>query len=223
MPELKAILWDHDGTLVDTEPYWIESQLEMAAEFGYTWTHDDSLACVGTSMDLSAMRIQERGNPLTVEHIIDRQVQRVLALLKERGIPFLPGVKEIFAEIQAAGIRGAVVSNAVGSVVRYDVAGLPAGSIEYVLAWEEMERAKPDPWPYAHAAEVLGVAPEHCLVVEDSPTGTLSAEAAGIVCLAIPSVVDIPDEPWRPRATSLAQVDLAMMRRMVNGEVIKLS
>jgi HAD superfamily hydrolase (TIGR01509 family) len=218
--ELKAVLWDHDGTLVDTEPYWIEAQLELAARYGVQWTEEDSLACVGSPMPLSARRMQDAGVPMGNEEIIVWQCERVIQLMDEKGIPWLPGVSEMFAEIAEAGLRCAIVSNAWRMVVEKTATGLPAGVVEFILAGDEMVHAKPDPWPYRTALEALGVPPENAIAIEDSLTGTLSAEAAGMHVLVIPSVIDVPDAPNRSRAESLKDVSLETLRRIVAGDVL---
>lgn len=220
MAELKAVFWDHDGTLVDTEPYWIEAQLELAAIYNVPWTEDDSLACVGSPMPLSASRMQDAGVPLENEEIIIWQCDRVIELMDAKGIPWLPGVPELFDEIAEAGIRCAIVSNAWRSVVEKTATGLPDGIVEFIIAGDEMLHAKPHPWPYRTAAERLDVAVEHAITIEDSLAGTLSAEAAGMPVLVVPSVIDVPDAPGRSKATSLANISLDTLRAIVAGEVL---
>jgi HAD superfamily hydrolase (TIGR01509 family) len=218
--ELKAVFWDHDGTLVDTEPYWIEAELALAARYDVHWTEADALSVVGSPMAVSAQRMQEAGVPLENGEIIDHLCDAVIALMDERGIRWLPGVPELMAEISAAGIRCAIVSNAWRSVVEKTAAALPDGVIEFILAGDEMEHAKPHPWPYQRAAEALGVPAENAITIEDSLAGTLSAEAAGMPVLVIPSVIDVPDAPGRSRAESLADVSLDVLRAIVAGEVL---
>jgi HAD superfamily hydrolase (TIGR01509 family) len=218
--ELKAVLFDHDGTLVDTEPYWIEAQIELGRRYSVHWTEADSLASVGSPMPESARRMQEAGIPLGNEEIIIWQCERVVQLMDTRGIPWLPGVTRLFQEIAEAGIRCAVVSNAWRMVVEKTVAALPVGVVEFMLAGDEMEHPKPHPWPYMTAAEALGVPVKHAIAIEDSLAGTRSAEAAGMPVLVVPSVIDVPDAPGRSRADSLADVSLDTLRRIAAGEVV---
>jgi HAD superfamily hydrolase (TIGR01509 family) len=218
--ELKAVFWDHDGTLVDTEPYWIEAQLELSAKYGVPWTEEDSLAFVGTPMPLSARRLQDVGVSMEIDEIIIWQCERVIELMDQKGIPWLPGVPELFDEIAEAGIRCAIVSNAWRMVVERTATGLPDGVVEFIIAGDEMVHAKPDPWPYRTAAERLGVEVEHAITIEDSLAGTLSAEAAGMPVLVVPSIVDVPAAPGRSKATSLADISLDTLRAIVAGEVL---
>lgn len=218
--ELKAVLWDHDGTLVDTEPYWIEAELALTGLFNVPWTEEDAISVVGSPMAESARRMQVAGLPMEIDDIIDDLCARVITLIDEQGIRWMPGVAELFDEIAAAGIRCALVSNAWRSVVEKTAAALPEGVIEFMLTGDEMKYAKPDPWPYRTAAEALGVPVENTIAIEDSVSGTLSAEAAGMSVLVVPSVADVPDVPGRSRASSLADVNLDTLRAIVAGEVL---
>lgn len=222
MAELKAVFLDHDGTLVDTEPFWIEAELLLPRQYGASWTVEDSLSCVGSPMPVTAKRMQEAGVPLEIDEIIDDLCRQVIVMMDERGIPWLPGVPELFEEIAAAGIPCAVVSNAWRSVVEKTTSTLPEGVVQFILTGDEMLRAKPDPWPYQRAAEALGVSPSNGVAIEDSLAGTLSAEAAGMPVLVVPSVAPVPDAPGRSRTSSLADVSLDTLRAIAAGEVLQL-
>lgn len=223
MPELKAILWDHDGTLVETEPYWIAAEMELANLHNAVWTEDDALACVGSPMRESARRMQEAGVRMEIDPIVEWLVDRVCEMMDERGILWMPGVHEIFAECVEQDIPCAVVSNAWRKVVEKTVSGLPEGAVKYILAGDEMIVAKPDPWPYAHAADVMGVAHENCLAVEDSLAGTLSAEAADIPVLVVKGVSPVEAGPKRSRVVDLSEINLDTMRDIVNGKQLELA
>lgn len=223
MPELKAVLWDHDGTLVETEPYWIAAEIELAHQFGVTWTEEDALWCVGSPMRESARRMQAAGISMEIDPIVEWLVDRVIVMMDEHGIHWLPGVQKLFAECAEQNIPCAVVSNAWRKVVEKSVSGLPEGVVKFILAGDEMIVAKPDPWPYAHAADVLGVPPENCIAVEDSLAGTLSAEAAGIPVVVVRGVQPVPAGPDRSRVIDLSDVNLNRLRDIVGGMQIDLA
>jgi HAD superfamily hydrolase (TIGR01509 family) len=220
---LEAVLWDHDGTLVDTEPYWIESELALAARFGARWTVDDAISIVGSPLEETARLMQLAGVPLPNEEIIVELCNGVIRSIDEKGVRWLPGVQQLLTEIVEAGIRCAIVSNAWRPVVERTISALPEVSIEFVLTGDEMKYAKPDPWPYSTAIQTLGVAAGNAIVIEDSLSGTLSAEAAGIPLLVVPSVQSIPDAPGRSRVNSLADVSLDTLRAIVAGQVLSAS
>lgn len=223
MSELKAILWDHDGTMVETEPYWIAAEIELAERFGAVWTEEDAIACVGSPMHESARRMKAAGIRMEIDPIVDWLVDRVAEMMDESGILWLPGVQELFAECAAQNIPCAVVSNAWRKVVEKTVAGLPEGTVKFIVTGDEMVAAKPDPWPYAHAAEVLGVAPENCIAVEDSLAGTLSAEAAGIPVIVVKGVQPVAAGPNRSRVVDLSDINLDRMRDIVGGTRLELA
>jgi len=219
--ELNAVFFDHDGTLVDTEPYWIEAETILPRRFGVAWTEEDSLAMVGSPMPTTASSMQAAGVPLTIEEIIDDLCNQVIAMMDERGIPWLPGAVELITELAEHGVPCAVVSNAWRSVVEKTTSALPEGAVQFVLTGDEMVRPKPDPWPYAYAAEQLGVSPIGQVAVEDSLAGTLSAEAAGMHVLVVPGVAPVPDAPGRSRTDSLANVTVDMLRAIAAGEIVR--
>lgn len=223
MPELKAILWDHDGTLVETEPYWIEAELELTAKFGVEWTEEDALNCVGNPMLETGRLLQRAGVKMEPHEIVDWLVDRVDKLMDEKGILWMPGVQELFAECAEQNIPCAIVSNAWRKVVEKTVAGLPQEVIKFMITGDEMIVAKPDPWPFAHAAEVLGVAPENCIAIEDSLPGTLSAEAAGIPVLVVRGHAPVPPGKNRSRVTDLSGITLDHLREIVKGHQLELA
>ena len=223
MPELKAILWDHDGTLVETEPYWIEAELELAGKFGVHWTEEDALECVGSPMRESARRMQAAGVKMDVDPIVEWLVDRADELMDEKGILWMPGVQELFAECAEQNIPCAIVSNAWRKVVEKTASGLPEGVVKFMLTGDEIIVAKPDPWPFAHAAEVLGVSPENCIAIEDSLPGTLSAEAAGIPVLVVRGEKPVPAGKLRSRVIDLSEINLDRLQNIVNGVQLELA
>lgn len=223
MPELKAILWDHDGTLVETEPYWIEAELELAAKFDVTWTVEDALNCVGNPMLETGRLLKAAGIKMEPQEIVDWLVDRVDELMDEKGILWMPGVQELFAECAEQNIPCAIVSNAWRKVVEKTASGLPQDVIKFMITGDEMIVAKPDPWPFAHAAEVLGVAPENCIAIEDSLPGTLSAEAAGIPVLVVRGHAPVPAGKLRSRVVDLSDITLDRLRDIVKGTQLELA
>jgi HAD superfamily hydrolase (TIGR01509 family) len=217
---LNAVFLDHDGTLVDTEPYWIEAELRLPQRFGGSWTEEDSVSCIGSPMPATARRMQEAGVPLSIEEIIDDLCGQVIAMIDEHGVPWLPGVPELFAQLAAERIPCAIVSNAWRPVVEKTTSALPEGVVQFILTGDEMVHPKPHPWPYAHAAEVLGVDPAGQVAIEDSLAGTLSAEAAGMNVLVVPGIAHVPQAPTRFRTDSLASVTIETLRAIAAGEVL---
>ena len=171
-----AILFDHDGTLVDTEPVWAAAKVALTAEFGGTWTEQDTLDCLGLSMQFTLDRLRERGVNLPDEEINDRLVAKVREALAQQPVEFLPGIERFLSEVHDAQIPA------------------PEGTFSVVIGNDETTNPKPDPQPYLLAAERLGVDPTQCVALEDSPSGVRSATAAGMRVIVVPGELEVPAE-----------------------------
>lgn len=189
-----AILFDHDGTLVDTEPVWAAAKVALAAEFGGTWTEQDTLDCLGLSMQFTLDRLRERGVNLPDEEINDLLVAKVHETLAQQPVEFLPGVERFLSEVREAQIPAAVVTNATTSVARRTANAAPEGTFSVIIGNDETTHPKPNPQPYLLAAERLGVDPTQCVAIEDSPSGVRSATAAGMRVIVVPGELEVPAE-----------------------------
>ena len=189
-----AILFDHDGTLVDTEPVWAAAKVALAAEFGGTWTEQDTLDCLGLSMKFTLDRLRERGVNLPDEEINDLLVAKVHETLAQQPVEFLPGVERFLVEVRDAQIPAAIVTNATTSVSRRTANAAPEGTFSVVIGNDETTKPKPDPQPYLLAAARLDVDPTQCVALEDSPSGVRSATAAGMRVIVVPGELEVPAE-----------------------------
>ena len=189
-----AILFDHDGTLVDTEPVWAAAKVALAAEFGGTWTEQDTLDCLGLSMQFTLDRLRERGVNLPDEEINNLLVAKVHETLAQQPVEFLPGIERFLSEVREAQIPAAVVTNATTSVARRTANAAPEGTFSVIIGNDETTHPKPDPQPYLLAAERLGVDPTQCVAIEDSPSGVRSATAAGMRVIVVPGELEVPAE-----------------------------
>lgn len=187
-----AVLWDMDGTLVDTEPYWIDTEFALAAEHGATWSTDLALQLVGNDLLSSGRFIREHmGLDLSPEEIVDRLLDGVVARVSAE-VPWRPGARELLAELGERGVPCALVTMSYERFAAPIVAALPPGSFQVVVTGDRVTHGKPHPEPYLTAAGLLGVDAADCLAIEDSDTGCRSAEAAGCTVLAVPHHVAVP-------------------------------
>lgn len=209
--DLQAVLWDMDGTLVDTEPYWMAAQDDLARMHGLAWGADKARATVGQAMPVTASILQHHGVDLTVEEIINELVERVVKKL-DSGIPWLPGAERILSELAAAGIPSALVTMAFSPVATRVAASAPLGTFHAVVAGDNVSHGKPHPAPYLAAADLLGAVPSRCVAVEDSVNGTTSAQAAGMPVVVVPGVVQPPPGPGRHFVSSLETVTVESLR-----------
>ena len=201
-----AVLWDMDGTLVDTEPYWIAAEHRLVDAHGGTWSEEHALALVGQDLLVSAGYIREHGGvDLEPEAVVSLLLADVVAQVRQE-IPWRPGARELLAALREAGVPCALVTMSWTRLADAVVDALPAGSFAAVVTGDAVARGKPHPEPYLTAAARLGVATVDCVAIEDSPTGTASAEAAGCRVVVVPHIVAVAAGPGRTLLPSLLGV-----------------
>lgn len=195
-----AVLWDLDGTLVDTEPLWIAAEHELADQVGGTWTAQDALQLVGSDLLTSGRLLQQHfDTAMTPAEIVDFLVTRVARGLAE-GAPWRPGARELVLAYAQAGVPQALVTMSYAVLADPIAASLP---LDAVVTGDRVTRGKPDPEPYLTAARMLGADPAACVAVEDSETGATSATEAGCQVLAVPHMVPVDLHPRRRHVTTL--------------------
>jgi len=214
-----AVLWDMDGTLIDTEPYWMGAETELVESHGGIWTHEDGLSLVGNPMMVSAARLQERGVDLPLEDIVDFLNRRVAEGVAA-GIPWQAGAQQVLADLHDAGVPMALVTSSFRMLAEPFAAA--AGLFDVVVSGDEVTRAKPDPEPYLTAARLLGVDIADCVAVEDSASGITSALASGARTVAIEVMQHVTARPGLSRIASLADLTLPALARIVGGDVLDL-
>jgi HAD superfamily hydrolase (TIGR01509 family) len=218
-----AVLWDMDGTLVDTEPYWIRAEHELVAAHGGRWSHEKALRLVGNDLLTSGRIIRDEGPvDLAPEEIVDRLLERVVELVRER-VPWQPGGRELLTALSGAGVPCALVTMSYEVFAAEVVSRGPADAFRTMVTGDQVARGKPHPDPYLVAAERLGVDPRACVAIEDSPTGITAALASGARTLGVEAVLPLPHLAGLSRASSLTQVDLSMIARIAGGEVLDLT
>ena len=187
-----AVFWDMDGTLVDTEPYWINAEHSIVEEAGGVWNDEYAHQLVGNDLMVSAEFIRDN-SPVTLEpvEIVEDLLRRVIAQVSEH-VPWRPGAVELLTALRTAGVPNALVTMSWRSLADSVVSALPDDTFAAVITGDEVEHGKPHPEPYLAAARALGVEVTDCIAIEDSPTGVRSAVAAGVPTLAVPHVVPVP-------------------------------
>jgi HAD superfamily hydrolase (TIGR01509 family) len=209
---LAGVLWDMDGTIIDSEPLWLEAEHAMLARYGVELTPETQDRLVGIGLWDAAERFRELGVDLSADDIVAEWVAHVSLRLGETAPQWRPGAPELLLSLRDAGIPCAVVTMSVRSLAEQVVSMLPEGLFAAVVAGDEVDHAKPHPDPYLRGAAAIGAPIERCLAFEDSPTGLRSAHASGAVAVGVPNLVPLDGAPAHALWPSLAGRDAARLR-----------
>jgi HAD superfamily hydrolase (TIGR01509 family) len=216
--ELQAVLWDMDGTLVDSEPAWIQAQQRLVGQFGGTWTEADGLTLVGAGMDETITAMQRAGVTITPSLILD-SLEDAVAKKFDRQIIWRPGVTQLVRSIGSAGIPQAIVTTSPRRLADLVANALAVHcTMSALVTGDDVARSKPDPEGYLLAARLLKVDITQSIAIEDSPTGLQAAERSGAVTVLIDPEMS---EVSRSRATSWKTLEgrtVADLRRLIHAE-----
>lgn len=182
-----------DGTIVDSEPYWMRAETELVTSFGGRWSHDDALTLIGAGLWHTAATLRSRGVQLTEDAVVATLTDRVQQLIREHGVPWRPGARELLLEVREAGIPTALVTMSVRRMAEQIAAEIPFDAFDVLITGDEVEAPKPHPAPYLAAAAAVGVNPQDAIAIEDSVAGLASAVAAGTIAIGVPHMVPLPD------------------------------
>lgn len=218
-----AVIWDVDGTLVDTAELHFQAWTALAQELGQPFTRADFTATFGWrnpeiiphlwGPDFSATEIAEIG---ARKEVLYREAA-------EKGVDLLPGVRPLLEALHQAGFPQAIGSSApranLDLILRLTRTESLFGA---VVAMEDTQRGKPDPQVFLIAAERLRTAPRRCLVVEDAPAGVQAARAGGMKCIAVTHVGHHPEESLRQAGADLVvphlqEVSVHEVRRLLEA------
>ncbi|WP_137150158.1 HAD family phosphatase [Devosia sp. FKR38] len=186
----QAVIFDMDGTLLDTEAVFRTIVFEVCDELGFEMTDDVHLSMVGGS--------HERTNQLLIEAygvafpytLFDQRCRIIMHERSQSGVPLKAGARELVSDLKARGIPTAVATSSRHPHATHHLgaAGL-LDLFQTIVTRDDVLNPKPHPEPYLTAAHRLGVAPEHCLALEDSHTGVRAAHAAGMQTVMVPDLV----------------------------------
>jgi HAD superfamily hydrolase (TIGR01509 family) len=205
-----------DGTLVDTEPYWIATEFALAEKYGGTWSHEHALNLVGSALLDSGDYIRRHmGIDRTSQQIVDELLDGVVARV-ELDVPWRPGARALLDDLRAHGVPCALVTMSWQRFVDPILAQLPPDAFSTVVTGDRVSLGKPHPEPYLLAAAELGLTADECVAIEDSDTGATSAAAAGCAVVCVPHHVPILAGDRRFFADSLDGLDAAGLSRLVS-------
>ncbi|SDR25286.1 HAD family hydrolase [Thermostaphylospora chromogena] len=213
-----AVFFDMDGLLVDTEGVWFEVETAAMARLGGgAWGPDHQENLVGGSLPTTvAYMLRVSGSSADPEELAEWMLEEMARRLSE-GVKLMPGAVELLEEVRAAGLPVALVTSSARRLAELCLRGIGPHYFDHVVTGDDVVRTKPDPEPYLMAARLAGVAPEDCVVLEDSPNGVAAATAAGCKVVAVPGVLPVPAAPGRLVVGSLRHVDLDALRGLFDA------
>lgn len=197
-PGMRAVLWDMDGTLLDSEKIWDVSLDLLAEHLGGVLSVAAREAMVGTNMAHSlTVLFSDLGLPYEPEDAAyaAKWLRNKTAELFDDGIDWRPGAQAALDMLGDAGVPMALVTNTERFLTERALGTLGRHRFSTIVCGDEVDFGKPDPEPYLKAAAALGFPAEECLAIEDSPTGSAAAEAAGCPLLVVPCAVPMHPGP----------------------------
>jgi HAD superfamily hydrolase (TIGR01509 family) len=211
-PGPDAVLFDMDGTLLDSEKIWDVGLDALAAHLGGHLSPAARLAMLGSPIALSIRLVHEDlgidADPAQSQaYLLD-----CVAAIFADDLHWRPGARELVTAVSEAGLPTGLVTSTVRRLTDVALDWMGRDWFTVSVCGDETPTQKPTPAPYLRAAELLGVAPDRCLAVEDSPIGIASAEAAGLAVLAVPSEAHIPPAPTRVVRGDLVDVTVGELR-----------
>jgi HAD superfamily hydrolase (TIGR01509 family) len=205
---MSAILFDMDGTLIDSEPLWLEAEIEIMEELGCNWDQQDQINCLGGPIDKTENYMQDRSNNIKPFGYFTKKLDDVMEQKLSTKLDLIPNALEIINECKRFELKIALVTASSGRLMRAVLKRFPVGIFDTVVSYDDVERSKPDPEPYLLAAKTLGVDITNCVVLEDSLTGVQSGLSAGAQVIGIPHLVKMPSNPNLRVVESLSEINM---------------
>lgn len=215
MTQLRAVLWDMDGTLVDSEKLWTIALDELMVRLGNPLTPEIRVALIGSNMRRSTLiLLAHAGVEPTDAAILDLEswLDNRMAEFFRDGLPWRPGARAALRSVHGAGVRTALVTSTERALTEVALDTIGREFFDVTICGDEVGgQNKPLPRPYLMAAELLGVDPADCVAVEDSVTGVTSAQAAGCTVLVVPAEAPVPPGERLILRESLLGVDAELL------------
>jgi HAD superfamily hydrolase (TIGR01509 family) len=210
----EAVFFDMDGLMVDSEPEWLQSEIEVTAAFGYSWLEEDQVACLGGPLTKVGQYMydkcgQKQSPEFFTQTLIDTQVARM------RGnTPTMPGAIELVRELQLHGVKTALVSASPRNIVDAVLDNLGHDLFPFSISSDDVAVTKPDAECYLKAASMSGSEISNCLVLEDSITGMTAAKASGAYLIAVPHLVSVAESERVRVIKSLEQLSYSKLSHL---------
>ena len=204
----KAILWDMDGTLINSEPLWIEAEQELMATFNTSWDETDQIACLGGPMPRVAAYMADKTNQQETEDYFATNLITRMEIKLAAGVAYTDGAKALFDGCFAANIPMALVTASSRSLVNAAMTSIGFERFATTISCDDVSESKPSPEGYCMAAEFLGVDIRECLILEDSFVGITAAIASGAAVIGLSHLRELPSSPRLHVLPSLRDINV---------------
>jgi len=210
----EAVFFDMDGLMVDSEPEWLKSEIEVTAAFGYSWLEEDQVECLGGPLTKVGQYMfdkcgRQQSPQYFTQTLIDTQVARMLGKT-----PTMPGALELVRELQTRGVKTGLVSASPRSIVDAVLDNLGHDLFPFSISSDDVDVTKPDPECYLKAASMSDSNISECLVLEDSITGMSAAIASGAYLIAVPHMVSVVESERVRVIRSLRQLSFSKLSQL---------
>jgi len=206
---MSAILFDMDGTLIDSEPLWLKAEIEVMAEVGCHWDEQDQINCLGGPAERTERYMQERSQNIKPYGYFINRLHEVMRARITNELDLIPNALSLLKECKDAGIKTALVTASSRDLMTIVLKRFPIGTFDVIVSGDDVEKSKPDPAPYLLAAKQLSVDISKCLVLEDSLTGVQSGLSSGAKVIGIPHLVQMSEHPNLRVISSLDEITLS--------------
>ena len=209
-----AVFFDMDGLMVDSEPQWFKSEIEVTSPFGYHWTEEDQIACLGGPLTRVGQYMHDKCNGAQTPEYFTQTLIDTQALKMRGNTATMPGALELVRELQAQGIKTGLVSASPRNIVDAVLDNLGHDLFPFSISSDDVHNTKPSPDCYLKAATMTNSKIDNCLVFEDSLTGMSAATSSGAYLIAVPHLVEITESSKVRVITSLEQMSFSKLQKL---------
>ena len=191
---MSAILFDMDGTIIDSEPLWLQAEIQVMAELGCHWDEQDQINCLGGPMERTEKYMQEKSGNVKPYGYFGQRLNEVMKLKFVKDLELIPNALELITKSKEAGLKTALVTASGRELMNSALTRFPESSFDIAISRDDVANSKPHPEPYLMAAEKLKVKITECVVLEDSMTGVRAGLDSGAQVVAISHIIPIANE-----------------------------
>ena len=203
-----------DGLTINSEPQWLEAEIELTKSFGYDWTQADQAACLGGPLSRVGQYMSDKTNGAKSGPEFHAEIVQLMAKKVSTYAEFMPGAKELLNQLSAQNVPLALVSASPRVIVDAALSHVKPLPFATTISSDDVENTKPDPEGYLKAASQVGADIKNCLILEDSATGVKAAQASGAKVIAVPHLVEIQPNSQTKVIKNLEELNFQVLKEI---------